>query len=184
MTNPTRRSRQPGARCSVYQCTVGQLCSSARPVTGRYHLLQHTRTTVLRALHTQDVLLAILACFPDKQKAVPLRAVCRTWRDLFNSSVNTITIHSNLQWGGGVGVAGGTEAENGKGAKQQGVADTELTLLLLLTSCLVFLLCRFACQAWQLSPTVMISKPILQCCQLMTNYQHPAILPPRACAHG
>jgi hypothetical protein len=41
------------------------------------------------------VLLAILACFPDKQKAVPLRAVCRAWRDLFNSSVNTITIHSS-----------------------------------------------------------------------------------------
>jgi hypothetical protein len=38
-----------------------------------------------------------LACFPDKQKAVPLRAVCRAWRDLFNSSVHCITIHSNLQ---------------------------------------------------------------------------------------
>lgn len=45
----------------------------------------------------QDVLLAILACFPDKQKAVPLRAVCKAWRDLFNSSVHCITIHSNLQ---------------------------------------------------------------------------------------
>lgn len=43
----------------------------------------------------EDVLLAILACFPDKQKAVPLRAVCRAWRDLFNSTVNTITIHSS-----------------------------------------------------------------------------------------
>ena len=46
---------------------------------------------------SQDVLLAILECFPDKQKAVPLRAVCRAWRDLFNSSVHCITIHSNLQ---------------------------------------------------------------------------------------
>lgn len=45
----------------------------------------------------EDVLLAILACFPEKQRAVPLRAVCRGWRDLFNSSVHTITIHSNLQ---------------------------------------------------------------------------------------
>jgi hypothetical protein len=45
----------------------------------------------------QDVLLAILACFPDKQKAVPLRVVCKAWRDLFNSSVHCITIHSNLQ---------------------------------------------------------------------------------------
>lgn len=55
----------------------------------------HTSAQLFTVL--QDVLLAILACFPDKQKAVPLRAVCRTWRDLFNSSVNTITIHSNLQ---------------------------------------------------------------------------------------
>lgn len=42
-------------------------------------------------------MLAILDCFPDKQKAVPLRAVCKAWRDLFNASVHCITIHSNLQ---------------------------------------------------------------------------------------
>jgi hypothetical protein len=52
---------------------------------------------IFRCLLLQDVLLAILACFPEKQRAVPLRAVCRGWRDLFNSSVHTITIHSNLQ---------------------------------------------------------------------------------------
>lgn len=59
------------------------------------HPLTHPQT---QQHHTkQDVLLTILECFPAKQAAVPLRAVCRAWRDLFNSSVHCITIHSNLQ---------------------------------------------------------------------------------------
>jgi hypothetical protein len=47
--------------------------------------------------HTQDIKLAILTWFPDKQQALPLRAVCKSWLSAFNGCTRTITINSQLR---------------------------------------------------------------------------------------
>ncbi|KAF8055828.1 hypothetical protein HT031_006603 [Scenedesmus sp. PABB004] len=43
-----------------------------------------------------DCLVSIISRFSDKNEAAVMRAVCRAWRDAFNATVHTVSVHSTI----------------------------------------------------------------------------------------